>query len=308
MVDLGLIGHSIDCHLTASVAAPLRLDLLAYGGVDRLRFARGACLVMGTALAGRFHHRCGSARRADPPLHEALSLLRATGGSSARCCQVEGRITIAVRRSRRRSWRPAFLVLDPTAAPLLPPAASPHFAGTARRMALRLASGSRTPEHRRGQRLRPPARCAAAGTLRTRPSFPTSRSIGASPALSPGPGTPLRLRGDRLPPVRRGHAGGARKVSDLPTCFQPRRRVQGWAYGFRQETRLHQRRALADYMIGFDTPAKLRKTDASIPGDWRRTYAERFSATADETWQGAATPIGRTVAISAPPPGNVASS
>ena len=87
MVDRTDIGHLLNA--TRSFAA-LRhsLALFARYGSDRIRFARGARLVMGNALVGRLYH---SLRRRRVPLllsTEALSLTES-----------EGRITGALLRS-----------------------------------------------------------------------------------------------------------------------------------------------------------------------------------------------------------------
>jgi succinate dehydrogenase/fumarate reductase flavoprotein subunit len=125
MVDRIDIGHLLDA--TRSLAS-LRhsLGLLARYGADRLRFARGARLVMGNALVGRLYH---SLRQRRVPIllsTEALSLTES-----------EGRITDALLASggERIAVRSRGGVILATGGfsqnaemrrRLLPPAACPH--------------------------------------------------------------------------------------------------------------------------------------------------------------------------------------
>jgi succinate dehydrogenase/fumarate reductase flavoprotein subunit len=125
MVDRTDIGHLLDA--TRSLAS-LRhsLGLLARYGGDRLRFRRGARLVMGNALAGRLYH---SLRQRRVPIllsTEALSLTEGDGRITGALLQSGGE-RIAVRSRGGVILATGGFSHNPELRRrLLPPAACPH--------------------------------------------------------------------------------------------------------------------------------------------------------------------------------------
>jgi succinate dehydrogenase/fumarate reductase flavoprotein subunit len=125
MVDRIDIGHLLDA--TRSLRS-LRhsLGLLARYGADRLRFARGARLVMGNALAGRLYH---SLRQRRVPIllsTEALSLSESDGRIIG-ALLASGGERIAVRSRGGVILATGGFSHNPDLRrQLLPPAASPH--------------------------------------------------------------------------------------------------------------------------------------------------------------------------------------
>jgi succinate dehydrogenase/fumarate reductase flavoprotein subunit len=125
MVDRTDIGHLLDA--TRSLPS-LRhsLGLLARYGADRLRFARGARLVMGNALAGRLYH---SLRQRRVPIllsTETLSLTE-SGGRVTGALLASGGERIAVRSRAGVILATGGFSQNPELRRrLLPPAASQH--------------------------------------------------------------------------------------------------------------------------------------------------------------------------------------
>jgi succinate dehydrogenase/fumarate reductase flavoprotein subunit len=125
MVDRTDIGHLLDA--TRSLAS-LRhsLGLLARYGTDRLRFARGARLVMGNALVGRLYH---SLRQRRVPIllsTEALSLTESEGRITGALLASGGeRITVRSRGGVILATG-GFSQNAEMRRRLLPPAACPH--------------------------------------------------------------------------------------------------------------------------------------------------------------------------------------
>jgi FAD binding domain len=125
MVDRTDIGHLLDA--TRSLPS-LRhgLGLLARYGADRLRFARGARLVMGNALAGRLYH---SLRQRRVPIllsTETLSLTE-SGGRITGALLASGGERIAVRSRAGVILATGGFSQNPELRRrLLPPAASQH--------------------------------------------------------------------------------------------------------------------------------------------------------------------------------------
>jgi succinate dehydrogenase/fumarate reductase flavoprotein subunit len=125
MVDRTDIGHLLD---TTRSLPSLRhsLGLLARYGADRLRFARGARLVMGNALAGRLYH---SLRQRRVPIllsTETLSLTE-SGGRVTGALLASGGERIAVRSRAGVILATGGFSQNPELRRrLLPPAASQH--------------------------------------------------------------------------------------------------------------------------------------------------------------------------------------